>query len=154
MVSYNVSPVKFNNGGSSQDKSYGEIFASSNTGTILIVDDDVDCRMILRTILEQEGYCCVEAEDGMTALALFHEQKIDFIFTDFQMPKMNGCEFLEELSKEQNIIPPAVMITGNLHGSVKRKARHAGAMSVLSKPVDRIKILEIIRKGDASKMSH
>ncbi|MBA3967737.1 MAG: response regulator [Nitrospirales bacterium] len=64
--------------------------------------------MILRTAIEREGYRCVEAADGMAALKLFQEKTIDFIITDFQMPHMNGCEFLEVLSSAASSSPPAV----------------------------------------------
>ena len=114
--------------------------------SILIVDDSIDCRMILRTAIEREGFCCVEAADGIKALKVFHEITIDFIITDFQMPNMNGCEFLEELSREASRCPPAVMITGNLADSVRIRAMHAGALAVLSKPFDQKKILKIVRE--------
>ena len=121
-------------------------FESSSPTTILIVDDSVYCRMMLRTIMELEGFCCVEAADGMAALNVFREISIDFIITDFQMPIMNGCEFLELLSKEGVCIPPAVMITGSLTNSVRMRAMRAGAWAVLSKPFDRTEILRLVRE--------
>ena len=66
--------------------------------SILVVDDSVDCRMILRMALEREGYRCLEAEDGIAALKLCQKKTIDFIITDFQMPHMDGCECGGELS--------------------------------------------------------
>jgi two-component system chemotaxis response regulator CheY len=130
----------------SQEKLDGKNPESSNPVSILIVDDNVDCRMILRTAIEREGFCCVEATDGMAALKLFQEITIDFIITDFQMPHMNGCEFLEVLSREAVSCPPTVMITGNLSDSVRMRAMHAGALAVLSKPFDQKKILKIVRE--------
>ncbi len=114
--------------------------------SILVVDDSVECRMILRIAIEREGYRCVEAADGIAALRLFQEKTIDFIITDFQMPHMNGCELLEILSSAAISCPPAVMITGNLADSVRIRATHAGALAVLSKPFDHKKILEIVRE--------
>ena len=76
--------------GKSQEKLDGINPESLNPISILVVDDSVDCRMILRATIEREGYCCIEAEDGMAALKLFQEKTIDFIITDFQMPHMNG----------------------------------------------------------------
>jgi len=130
----------------SQEKSDGKNPESSNPASILIVDDSIDCRMILRTAMEGEGFCCLEAANGMAALKVFHEIRIDFIITDFQMPHMNGCEFLEELSREAICCPLAVMITGSLADSVRMRAMHAGALAVLSKPFDQKKILEIVRE--------
>ncbi len=114
--------------------------------SILVVDDSVDCRMILRMVIEREGYRCVEAADGIAALKLIQEKTIDFIITDFQMPHMNGCEFLEVISSAATSCPPAVMITGNLADSVRMRATHAGALAVLSKPFDQKQILKMVRE--------
>jgi len=141
-----LSPENRSIGVKSQEKLNGENPPSSSPIFILIVDDSIDCRMILRTAIEREGFCCIEAADGMAALKVFHEIMIDFIITDFQMPHMNGCEFLEVLSREAVSCPPAVMITGNLADSVRMRAMHAGALAVLSKPFDQKKILKIVRE--------
>ena len=141
-----ISPENRSIGGKSQEKLDGENPPSSSPIFILIVDDSIDCRMILRTAIEQEGFCCVEAADGMAALKVFHEMTIDFVITDFQMPHMNGCEFLEVLSREAIRRPPAVMVTGNLADSVRMRAMHAGALAVLSKPFEQNEILKIVRE--------
>lgn len=114
--------------------------------TILVVDDSDDCRMILRMAIEREGYRCIEAADGIAAIKFFQEKTIDFIITDFQMPHMDGCEFLEVISSVAVSCPPAVMVTGNLSDSVQMRATRAGALAVLSKPFDQRKILQMIRE--------
>lgn len=97
--------------------------------------------------MEREGYRCVEAADGMAALKLFQESIIDFIITDFEMPHMNGCEFLEVLSSAAINGSPVVMITGFLAKSVRMRATHAGALAVLSKPFDQREILKMVREA-------
>ncbi|HSF09901.1 MAG TPA: response regulator, partial [Nitrospirales bacterium] len=82
----------------SKKKLDGKNSESLRPVSILVVDDSVDCRMILRMALEREGYRCIEAANGIAALKLFQEKPIDFIITDFQMPHMDGCEFLEVIS--------------------------------------------------------
>ena len=140
------SPVHPSIGVESPEKSDGKNPESLNPASILIVDDSIDCRMILRTAIEQEGFCCVEAVDGMAALKVFHQITIDFIITDFQMPHMNGCEFLEVIARKATRCPPAVMITGSLADSVRMRAMHAGALAVLSKPFEQKEILKIVRE--------
>ena len=83
----------------SPEKLDGKISESASLASILIVDDSVGCRRILRTAIEREGFFCVEDEDGRAALKLFQNTSYDFILTDFQMPRMNECEFLEVLSR-------------------------------------------------------
>jgi two-component system, chemotaxis family, chemotaxis protein CheY len=117
----------------SKEKLDGINSESLHPVSILVVDDRVDCRMILRMALEREGYRCIEAADEIAALKLFQKKPIDFIITDFQMPHMDGCEFLEVISSAAVSCPPAVMVTGNLTNSVRTRATHAGALAVLSK---------------------
>lgn len=130
----------------SREKLNGKIPECVNPVSILIVDDSIDCRMILRTAMEAEGYCCEEASDGRAALTLCQALSIDFIVTDFQMPHMNGCEFLEELSRVAIRPPPSVMITGNLTEALRTRAMHAGALAVFSKPFDQKRILTMVRE--------
>ena len=66
---------------------------------ILIVDDEQDHRLILRTMLEASGYICEEAEDGMTALEMLSKVPVDLVVTDLNMPRMNGLELIEMLAE-------------------------------------------------------
>lgn len=67
--------------------------------SILIVDDDEDCRELFCAILENRGWFCLRAENGKSALKVIREARVALIITDFQMPVMDGCEFLELLSR-------------------------------------------------------
>jgi CheY-like chemotaxis protein len=109
---------------------------SSAPSSILIVDDDEDCRELLCTVLENRGFICRQAENGKSALKVIRETWIALIITDFQMPVMNGCEFLEQLSLEKPHPPPAYMITGDLTETIRHRALKAGAIMVLQKPID------------------
>lgn len=128
------------------EKLNGRIHEAPIPVSVLIVDDNDDCRMFLRTAMEAEGYCCEEAPDGRAALMLCQALSIDFIITDFQMPHMNGCEFLEKLSQVAARLPPSIMITGNLTEAVRTRAIHAGALAVFSKPFEQKQILAIVRE--------
>ena len=104
---------------------------------VLIVDDDEDCRELLCLFLEKRGFFCFQAEHGKSALNVMREVWVALIITDFQMPVMNGCEFLERLSREHPQPPPAFMMTGNLTDEVRDRALKAGALMVLPKRFDR-----------------
>lgn len=112
--------------------------------TLLIVDDNPDCRCILTAICAHHGYDCVEAENGVAALALLQRNAIDLILLDYEMPRMNGCEFLEALERTVDHPPPAVMITGNLLEAVWKRAIAAGAKAVLSKPYECTTLLSVV----------
>jgi CheY-like chemotaxis protein len=113
--------------------------------TLLIVDDNADCRLILSTLLTHCGYDCVEAESGVAALALLQRHTIALIILDYEMPGMNGCEFLEELARTVDQPPPAVMVTEHLPATVRKRAMDAGAKAILSKPYDRTTMLPVLK---------
>ena len=59
---------------------------------ILVVDDEEDVRITVKTILEQQGYLVQEAENGKVALNLIEKQKFDLILLDVMMPEMSGWD--------------------------------------------------------------
>lgn len=63
---------------------------------LLIVDDDIDHRLILRTRLEKHGFVCEEADDGMVALEKLTIKKMELVLTDQHMPRMNGLELIDQ----------------------------------------------------------
>lgn len=68
---------------------------------VLVVEDEVDLRMLLREALEKAGYEVCEAGDGQQALDLAASQNPDLILSDVLMPKMDGNAFYKELRKSK-----------------------------------------------------
>jgi len=68
---------------------------------VLIVDDSPGMRKVIRKMLGQSGFAtdlCVEAGDGCEALDVLSKQPVDIVFTDINMPNMNGEELMEKIS--------------------------------------------------------
>jgi two-component system chemotaxis response regulator CheY len=68
---------------------------------VLIVDDSPGMRKVIRKMLGQSGFAtdlCVEAGDGLEALAVLSKERVDIVFTDINMPNMNGEELMEKIS--------------------------------------------------------
>ena len=88
--------------------------ASNNlTGQILIVEDDVATRKILRRILEKQGWAVTEADSGRTALEKLEIARPHLILLDLMLPDMDGFELIGELRKSHSRDPiPIVAITG------------------------------------------
>jgi CheY-like chemotaxis protein len=88
--------------------------ASNNlTGQILIVEDDVATRKILRRILEKQGWAVTEAESGRAALEKLEIARPHLILLDLMLPDMDGFELIGELRKSHSRDPiPIVAITG------------------------------------------
>jgi two-component system, chemotaxis family, chemotaxis protein CheY len=104
----------------------------------LIVDDSKVVRMVARKILEDLKFGISEAEDGKCALDACNENMPDVILLDWNMPVMNGIDFLRTLRKEQGGEDPVVIFctTENDMAHI-REAISAGANEYIMKPFDR-----------------
>ena len=104
---------------------------------MLIIEDDVAIRELLRLVFEYDGFHCWEAENGALGLAMLESQAFDVIILDNAMPMMTGLEFLESLQhKSQKSEAPVIMITGWLTTQIREKARKLGAYTIVGKPFD------------------
>jgi CheY-like chemotaxis protein len=83
-------------------------------------------------------------EDGNEAIQQALTNPFDLIFMDIQMPHMNGYEATKELRKN-GVTTPIVALTANAMRGDDQKCYEAGCDSYLTKPIDRNKLLEIIR---------
>lgn len=101
---------------------------------ILIADDEAVIRMGLRTMLEERGYSIVgEAADGRRALDLATKVRPDLVFLDIKMPGMDGLALAEELSQSHRV--PVILLTAYGDRTLVDRARRAGAMAYLVKPL-------------------
>ncbi|KPL54393.1 MULTISPECIES: response regulator [Hyphomicrobiales] len=104
----------------------------------LVVDDSSVIRKVARRILEDLSFEIVEAEDGKQALDLCRQKMPDAILLDWNMPVMNGLEFLSALRQEPGGEAPKVVFctTENDVAHIARAIR-AGANEYIMKPFDR-----------------
>ena len=106
--------------------------------TCLVVDDSSVIRKVARRILEDLSFTITEAEDGQQALERCQAEMPDAILLDWNMPVMDGLEFLAQLRQLQNGEKPKVVFctTENDVGHIARAIR-AGANEYIMKPFDR-----------------
>ena len=106
--------------------------------TCLVVDDSSVVRKIARRILEEMDFEITEAEDGEVALGLCQRTLPDAILLDWNMPKMDGYEFLRALRRMPGGDRPKVVFctTENEIAQIAR-ALHAGANEYIMKPFDK-----------------
>ncbi len=103
---------------------------------ILVADDDVTTRLIVRNILEREGFEVSLAVDGVEALESFRQNPADIVITDFQMPRMDGIQLCRELTAARGSrFLPIIMLTGGQESALLRDSLQAGALEFLNKPV-------------------
>ncbi len=104
--------------------------------TILVVDDSRAMRMIVRRTLRQAGFghhTVVEAADGAEALEEVQKARPDLVLSDWNMPVMNGLEFLKRL-RAAGLRVPFGFVTTERTSEMKRTAAEAGANFMISKP--------------------
>jgi len=103
--------------------------------TILVVDDDLAHRTMLRTLLSGWGYGVAEADDGQSAVEAVHKKPFDLILMDIRMIRVSGLEALVEI-KRFNPAIPVVIMTAYASVETAVKALKEGAYDYLTKPLD------------------
>ncbi len=109
----------------------------STNRTCLVVDDSRVVRKVARRILEGHGFDVQEAEDGQVALDACRRKMPDSVLLDWNMPVMNGIEFLKALRREFGPDRPPVMFctTENDISFIEQAIEH-GAQEFIMKPFD------------------
>ena len=101
---------------------------------VLVVDDDPDIRGLLLDILLAEAWHAVAAPDGQTALALVHEERPDVIVLDYQLPFLNGPQFVAAYRRLPGPPAPIVLITAA--STAQERAVELRADTYLGKPFE------------------
>jgi CheY-like chemotaxis protein len=78
--------------------------------TVLIVDDAIEARLLVRTILTHAGHTVVEAATGHEGIAAAADHRPDLILLDLSLPSMGGAEFVRALRKDQRTHSTAVAL--------------------------------------------
>ncbi len=113
---------------------------------VLIAEDSVTTRHILKYIFTKNGYNAIEAKDGKDALRLTQKHKPDLIVTDCNMPVMNGFELTKEVKriKETKHIP-IIILTAITSQQDMLKGLESGANDYLPKPFDEEELLARVK---------
>lgn len=100
---------------------------------ILIVDDEIRMRKLIKDYLERQGYLVVEASNGFEAVEMFYEIKdLSLIVLDVMMPKMDGWEVCREIRKSSKM--PIVMLTARGEEKDELLGFQLGVDEYISKP--------------------
>lgn len=111
---------------------------------VLIVDDNVLVRQVLRCQLEAYGFEVDEACDGVQALECVEQRPYALILTDYRMPRLNGLSLLSHIQQQGKQIPVLLMSVDFIQEE-EQLAKARGASSVLRKPIDGALLLRTIR---------
>ena len=114
---------------------------------VLVVDDEENIRLVLRTLLRKHGYEVEVADSGESALALVDTFGPDVILTDVRMPKMGGMDLLATLKAKQHAATVIVMSAyGNVDLAIE--AMKAGAYDYVGKPFKPDEVVLALKKAE------
>lgn len=128
----------------------------ASASTILVVDDDPGMLGVASEELQSKGYTVIEAGNGLEALTVLSETKLDLIISDLEMPRMNGLDLVRAVRGSADEIVsqvPIIMLTGRGDDNAIQAAFDCGASSFVQKPVNWLNFLQhlnfILRAGSA-----
>lgn len=113
---------------------------------VLVVDDDPDVALLVKTLLERRAGCRVDvAADGASAIEQACLARPDVVVTDIEMPGLSGLELVEELRRR---IPgvPVVVMTAHVSVDYAVSALRAQADEFLTKPLDSAGLIEAVTR--------
>jgi CheY-like chemotaxis protein len=101
---------------------------------VLVVDDDDAIRMVVASVLAEEGYLVEQAANGAAALAAVAADAPHLILLDVRMPGVDGWQVLDELRSAAGPKTPVVVMTASYSG--QDRALRSGAQGYLAKPFE------------------
>jgi two-component system cell cycle response regulator DivK len=104
---------------------------------ILYIEDNPDNRVLVRRVLQAEGYDVVEANDGLTGLQVAAETQPDLILMDINLPEIDGYEVTARMKQLPGISHvPIIAVTANVMKGDREKTLAAGCDGYIQKPID------------------
>ncbi len=123
---------------------------------ILVVDDDPDVRLFNTTVVEENGYIAIEAENGEIGLEKVRNEKPDLVILDVMMPRQSGVRLYHELKSDKTLKNTNVVILSGIAKKTFLRSQKAltefGGEAVpepehyMEKPVEPEELAEIINK--------
>jgi two-component system cell cycle response regulator DivK len=118
---------------------------------ILYIEDNLDNMILVKRVLEIEGYEVIAAHNGTEGLAKAVEDRPDIIITDINLPDIDGYEITNNLKQDKKTAHiPVVAMTANVMKKDKEHVFDAGCDGYISKPIDVDELpeqIEIFLKG-------
>ena len=119
---------------------------SDSRGTILVVDDFDDTRLLLRTWLQKKGFRVVEAENGNRAIAAAESSRPDLIIMDVEMPELDGLAATRKIRELKDFAAvPIVAVSAYGADQYRDHALAAGCNEYVSTPFEPDELERLIR---------
>jgi CheY-like chemotaxis protein len=120
--------------------------AEKRLRTVLVAEDDADIRLVLRLVLERQGYRVIEAADGPMTIETARAEKPDIILMDLQLPRLNGFAVARSLRQGGDGLSRVPIVVVSAHDPSKHRnlALAAGCNAFVTKPVDFDRLQELM----------
>ena len=113
---------------------------------ILYIEDNAENRLLVRRILEAEGYSMIEATDGPTGLELAIQKQPDLILLDINLPEIDGYDLAGRFRNAPGLQQvPILAITANAMKGDRERTLEAGCDGYIQKPIDVDRLPEQVR---------
>lgn len=116
----------------------------SESGTVLIVEDNDFVRMQIVRYLADAGFKTIEAADGIKAQE--EAKSVDIAIVDVRMEPIDGFEFIRALRGRQINIP-VILVTGDQNPDLLNEANKWGVNAVLMKPVQKDRLIKMVTRA-------
>jgi CheY-like chemotaxis protein len=120
------------------------------SGTVLLVEDQINGREVARYALESAGYTVVATDDGAKGVDLWASTRPDIVLMDLQMPGTDGLEATRMIRarerQEESRPVPIIAVTGSTVGQELEIAQRAGITDYLSKPYDLDELCNVLQR--------
>lgn len=104
---------------------------------IAVADDELDVRVYLKTIIEEEGHLAVTFSDGNALTQALSRDTFDLVIVDWSMPGKDGIAILKWMENSLDEQPPVIMMTNRTAKADITEALNSGAADYITKPEDR-----------------
>ena len=115
---------------------------------VLVVEDSITSRMLLKGILESAGYLVKTAVDGMEGFTALRENRFDAVVSDVEMPRLNGFDLTARIRADKRLADlPVILVTALESRAERERGIDVGASAYIVKSsFDQSNLLEVIRR--------
>ncbi len=118
--------------------------------SILVVEDDLDSRVLVEHLLKNRGYEVVLAKDGVEALLDLGRKNFSLIISDVDMPNLDGFKLLEMMN-QKGVRAPVLFLTGRTSNEDESRGLELGAIDYIRKPIRKdvllLRVRNVLEKG-------
>lgn len=114
--------------------------------SILLINDNDQIRALLRRVLEEAGYCVMDAANGREGLRQFRQNPVSLVITDLLMPDSDGLEVTMTLRRESPHVKIIALTGGVGNLNLLEVAKLLGAHRTMKKPIEMAELLEAVQQ--------